>query len=53
MVELERLTIVKAMGIIDKAIISIDKDKQCSTISHLAEKYSDRYQLYFANGRPK
>ena len=51
MVELERLTIVKAIGIVDKAIISIDKDKtQCSTISHLAEKYSDRYQLYFANG---
>ena len=49
--EKERLIIVKAIGIVDKALISIDTDKtQCETLSDLAEKYSEDYQLYFANG---
>jgi D-beta-D-heptose 7-phosphate kinase/D-beta-D-heptose 1-phosphate adenosyltransferase len=48
MLEDERLIIVKAIGIVDKALISIDKDKtQCAT---LADKYSSEYELYFANG---
>ena len=47
----ERLIIVSAIGIVDKALISIDKDKtQCKTLAHLADKYRDEYQLYFANG---
>ena len=47
----ERLIIVKAIGMVDKALISIDTDKtQCATLSDLAGKYSDKYQLYFANG---
>ena len=47
----ERLIIVKAIGIVDKALISIDKDKtQCATLSDLADKYSTEYKLYFANG---
>ena len=47
----ERLSIVSAIGIVDKALISIDKDKtQCATLSDLAEKYSSEYELYFANG---
>ena len=47
----ERLVIVSAIGIVDKALISIDKDKtQCATLTDLANKYSDQYQLYFANG---
>lgn len=47
----ERLIIVSAIGIVDKAIISVDKDKtQCNTLSDLANKYSDNYELYFANG---
>ena len=51
MQEEERLIIVKAIGIVDKAFISIDTDKtQCATLSDLAEKYSEDYQLYFANG---
>ena len=49
--EKERLIIVKAIGIVDKALISIDTDKtQCVTLSDLAEKYSKEFQLYFANG---
>ena len=49
--ENERLIIVSAIGIVDKALISIDKDKtQCSTLSDLADKYSGQFELYFANG---
>ncbi|MDB4270227.1 adenylyltransferase/cytidyltransferase family protein [Flavobacteriaceae bacterium] len=47
----ERLIIVNAVGIVDKALISIDKDKtQCATLSDLADKFSTEYELYFANG---
>ena len=51
MLEDERLLIVSAIGIVDKALISIDKDKtQCATLSDLADKFSSEYELYFANG---
>ncbi|MDC3238796.1 adenylyltransferase/cytidyltransferase family protein [Flavobacteriaceae bacterium] len=47
----ERLLIVSAIGIVDKALISIDKDKtQCASLGDLADKYSSEYELYFANG---
>jgi len=47
----ERLIIVSAIGIVDKAIISIDKDKtQCATLRFLAEEYGAAYDLFFANG---
>jgi len=49
--ENERLIIVEAIGIVDKALVSIDKDKtQCATLGDLADKYSNQYELYFANG---
>jgi len=49
--ENERLIIVSSIGIIDKALISIDKDKtQCATLGNLADKFSSEYKLYFANG---
>ena len=49
--ENERLIIVSAISILDKALISIDKDKtQCWTLGDLADKYSGEYELYFANG---
>ena len=51
MEEDERLIIVSAIGIVDKVLISIDKDKtQCATLGDLADKYSTEYELYFANG---
>jgi len=51
MLEDERLLIVSAIGIVDKALISIDKDKtQCATLSDIADKYSGEFELYFANG---
>lgn len=47
----ERLIIVKAIGVVDKAIVSIDKDKtQCASLSYLAKEYSADYDLFFANG---
>jgi len=47
----ERLLIVSAIGIVHKALISIDKDKtQRKTLADLADKYSNQYELYFANG---
>jgi len=51
MLEDERLLIVSAIGIVDKALISIDKDKtQCTTLGDLADKYSGEFELNFANG---
>ena len=51
MEEDERLSIVSAIGVVDKAFISIDKDEtQCATLHDLADKYSSEYELYFANG---
>ena len=49
--ENERLIIVRAIGIVDKTLISIDTDKtQCATLRDLADKYSGDFELYFANG---
>jgi len=51
MLDDERLLIVSAIGIVDKALISIDKDKtQRKTLADLADKYSSDFELYFANG---
>ena len=47
----ERLIIVKAIDIVDKALISIDKDKpQCATLHFLVNEYGAEYDLFFANG---
>ena len=49
--ENERLIIVSAIGIVNKALISIDTDKtQRKTLADLADKFSSDYELYFANG---
>ena len=51
MEEDERLIILKAIGLVNRALISIDKDKtQCLTLKYLAEKYGAEYDLFFANG---
>ena len=51
MLEDERLLIVSAIEIVDKAFISIDKDKtQCATLGDLADRFSGEFELYFANG---
>ena len=47
----ERHTIVNAIGIVDKVLISIDKDKtQCATLTNLSDKYGNEYELYFQCG---
>ena len=47
----ERLIIISAIGIVDKALLSIDKDKtQCVTLRFLAKEYGADYDLFFANG---
>tara|TARA_Y100000385_G_C12886196_1_gene547925 strand:+ start:344 stop:766 length:423 start_codon:yes stop_codon:yes gene_type:complete len=51
MEEEERATIVKAIGIVDKALISIDEDKtQCKTLGFLEKEHGTEYNLFFANG---
>ena len=51
MEEDERLIIVSAIGIVNKAFISIDKDKtQCASLSYLAQNHGSKYELFFANG---
>lgn len=49
--EKERLFIVQNIKAVDKAFISIDKDRTvCASIRKIYEDYSDTYQLAFANG---
>ena len=49
--ENERLVIVSAIKYVDKALISTDQDKtQCATLGFLADKFSDDFELFFANG---
>jgi D-beta-D-heptose 7-phosphate kinase/D-beta-D-heptose 1-phosphate adenosyltransferase len=49
--EQERLFIVQNIKAVNKAIISIDKDRTvCKSIVHLSKKYGAKYDLGFANG---
>ena len=49
--EEERLFIVQNIKAVDKAIISVDKDRTvCDSIKTLFENYGEEYQLGFANG---
>ena len=49
--ENERLTVVSSIRYVDKALISIDKDKtQCTTLAYLADQFNHEFELFFANG---
>ena len=49
--ENERLIIVSSIKGVDKAILSIDKDRTvCTTLQMIADTYSKDYDLAFANG---
>ena len=49
--EEERLFIVENMKAVDKAIISIDKDRTvCESIKKIHSDFGDEYELAFANG---
>ena len=47
----ERMIIVSNIKAVDKAILSIDKDRTvCETIRMIAEEHGAEYELGFANG---
>tara|TARA_Y100001978_G_C23521275_1_gene350390 strand:- start:298 stop:717 length:420 start_codon:yes stop_codon:yes gene_type:complete len=49
--EEERMIIVNSIKGVDKAILSIDKDRTvCETIKKIAKEYGNEYSLAFANG---
>ena len=49
--EEERMIIVNSIKGVDKAILSIDKDRTvCETIKKIAQEYGEEYSLVFANG---
>ena len=51
MKEDERVFILNQLKIVDKSFISIDKDRSVrETIKLIHNKYSLKYDLYFANG---
>lgn len=51
MKEDERIAIIRSIGIVDKSLVSIDKDKtQCETLTFLAKENNKKYDLFFANG---
>ena len=50
-VENERMIIVSNIKAVDKAILSIDKDRTvCATIKMIAEQFGSEFELGFANG---
>ena len=49
--EKERMIIINSIKGVDKAILSIDKDRTvCETIKKIAKEYGNEYSLAFANG---
>tara|TARA_B100000965_G_C19488526_1_gene711912 strand:- start:604 stop:1038 length:435 start_codon:yes stop_codon:yes gene_type:complete len=49
--ESERVLIVSSLRIVDKTILSIDKDRTViKTIESIHGEYSNKYNLFFANG---
>ncbi len=51
MVEDERVLIINELEITDIVFLSIDKNKSVSkTLNYIFMKYSDKYELFFANG---
>lgn len=49
--EQERMLIVSSLKAVDKAILSIDRDRTvCSTLKLLAREFGQTYSLAFANG---
>jgi len=47
----ERFIIISELKLVNKAFISIDKDKSVSlTLEKIYQEYSSKYKIYFANG---
>lgn len=50
-IETERLLIVSNIKAVDKAILSIDRDRTvCATLKRIANEFGATYDLVFANG---
>ncbi len=50
-IEAERLLIVSNIKAVDKAILSIDRDRTvCATLKRIANEFGASYDLAFANG---
>ncbi|MDH3679817.1 MAG: adenylyltransferase/cytidyltransferase family protein [Acidimicrobiia bacterium] len=46
-----RLRIIRALRVVDEALIAVDEDRTVSaSLKLVAEKYGDEYRLVFANG---
>lgn len=51
MLENERILIISELTIVDSVILSIDQDRSvCATLEKISKEYSDKYDLFFANG---
>ena len=51
MIEQERVLIVSELSVVDKVILSIDLDRTvCATLEMIQKKYSNDFELFFANG---
>ena len=51
MLEDERKTIIEELKVVDKVILSVDKDRTViQTIEKIHSQYSKAYNLFFANG---
>ena len=51
MLEKERVLILSELKIVNKVFLSIDKDNSViKTLESINDKFSNSYQLYFANG---
>ena len=49
--EEERVLIISNFRVVDKTILSVDKDRTvCKTIRKIANEFSEEYDLSFANG---
>ena len=51
MTQEERVLIVNELSVVDKVILSIDLDRTvCTTLEMIQNKYSNDFELFFANG---
>ena len=47
----ERMIIVSSFKVVDRTILSVDKDRTvCATLKMIKEQYGDDFELSFANG---
>lgn len=51
MLEHERVLIINELSIVDKVVLSIDKDRTvCKTLEKIKNDLGDEFDIYFANG---